>query len=77
MKLRDYLKREKMTIVEFAQITHLSRVCIYNLINGTKRPLRSTAYIIEHATKGAVTLEDLIYVRSKNPKRVAPKHKEE
>lgn len=59
MKLKDYLKRHKMRIHEFAAIigfqrTHLSAVMNYRKLAG-KRLVQA----IEYHTRGQVTAKDL------------------
>lgn len=59
MKLRDYLSKYKITIVEFAKRTDMS-LCAYSCyLNGTRRPSLKTARIIERETDGLVTIAEL------------------
>lgn len=73
MNLSKYLQQEKISVQEFAKLTGLTRMCIYNIINKKAPPHKSTVKLIELETKGHVTLEDLIYTRRAKPKKLDPK----
>lgn len=60
MKLKIYLVMNKMTIKEFAEKVEYSRNQISNIINGTSKPSKRLAKVIEEATNGEVKAEDLL-----------------
>jgi transcriptional regulator with XRE-family HTH domain len=68
MKLRDYLEKEKITVQDFADKCGITRITIYNILNKTHPPRKSSVKLIALATDGKVTLEDLIYTRRKTKK---------
>ena len=60
MKLKDYLKVRKMSQVEFAKLTGISKPAISNYIHGVRTPTLEIANKIFKFTKGAVTFSDLL-----------------
>lgn len=60
MKLERWLKRERMSVAEFAEEIEVGRTAAYRYLRKRKRrPHRDVAKRIVRLTKGAVTLEDL------------------
>lgn len=60
MKLKLYLVKNRLTIKEFCEIINYSRNQISGVINGKLKPGRKLAKIIEQATNGEVTMEELL-----------------
>lgn len=60
MKLRDYLKKNKIKITDFAESIGHSQSTISSYLTGARpRPRPDIALKIVEATKGKVTLNDL------------------
>jgi len=57
MKLKNWLYKNKVTKVEFAEKVEVCRDTIYRWLNGTV-PSRYAAKRIERVTKGEVTLKE-------------------
>lgn len=60
MKLKTYLKRNKLTAKQFSKLTGISPPSIHNYIHGKKTPSLDSADRIVRASKGRVTLRDLL-----------------
>jgi DNA-binding transcriptional regulator YdaS (Cro superfamily) len=60
MDLREYLFRKRMTVTDFSKLIDYSRTHISEIIHGTRRPGKKVARIIEKATNGEVTAEELL-----------------
>ena len=74
MKLKTYLKREKISQKAFAAKIGCTRVTINNYILGKRTPALVIAYDIVRATKGAVTLRDLLDGAAETIRAGAVKH---
>jgi len=61
MKLKEYLKREKLSALVFAKTHNLTQPTISRIINKKHIPRPETAAKIEKATKGQVTRLELLY----------------
>jgi len=59
MKLRDYLKESGISITAFSRKCKLTPCTMHHILNGRDIKL-TTAYRIEKASKGEVTMHDLI-----------------
>jgi transcriptional regulator with XRE-family HTH domain len=68
MRLRQYLKKENMTVTEFAKRLNVHKNHIFMIINGSRRPSIHLAREIETLTDKYVTIDDLIEKRA--PKEV-------
>lgn len=72
MKLRDYLKKNKIKIIDFAASIGHSQSAISGYLTGARpRPRPDIALKIVEATKGKVTLNDL-YCPETNGKKGRP-----
>lgn len=60
MELKIYLVKNRLTIKEFCEMVNYSRNQISGVINGKLRPSKKLAKIIEKATNGEVTVEELL-----------------
>ena len=58
MKLREFLNKNPLTVVELSRKLGVSRQIIYSWMNGTCEPRVSQALKIESLTGGAVTAKD-------------------
>jgi DNA-binding transcriptional regulator YdaS (Cro superfamily) len=63
MRLCDYLKKNKLTQVDFASLIGVSHVQVHWLVHRKRNPSLLLATNIENATNGQVTTQDLL-----NPK---------
>jgi len=61
MKLQEYLDQEKLSGLAFAEKHNLSQATISRVLNNKVTPCPETAFLIEEATKGAVTRMELLY----------------
>ena len=59
MKLKDYLKREKLSQAEFSKKIKVSRPHVNQLVKGSRNPSFPLAKLIEKVTNGDVSLNDL------------------
>lgn len=64
MKLKLYLVKNRLSVVEFAQMLDYSRTHLSAVINGHLKPSRRLARAIERETNGEVTADELL-----NPKK--------
>jgi plasmid maintenance system antidote protein VapI len=60
MHLREYLFQNRLKISEFAKTINYDRRYINDVVNGTKIPGRKLAEVIQKATNGDVTVEELL-----------------
>lgn len=60
MKLRTFLKRNRLTRKAFAKRVGISPQAVGYYVKGQRRPSLATAIDIVKATEGAVTLRDLL-----------------
>lgn len=60
MMLKDYLIKQRLNPTMFSKLTGISYTTIYRYIRGSTKPTLKNACIIEKATKGQVTFEDLL-----------------
>jgi DNA-binding transcriptional regulator YdaS (Cro superfamily) len=60
MDLRTYLFHKRMRISDFADSIDYGRVYVGQVVNGRKKPGRKMAEAITKATRGDVTLEELM-----------------
>lgn len=60
MKLQEYLDLNKMSVTDFNRKSKISRATIYKFLAGRGGNRKSTHWIIEKATEGKVTSQDLI-----------------
>lgn len=58
MKLHEYLEQNGITAHQFARQTGINHATISRLLNNGQMPRADTAWLIEGATGGAVTLAD-------------------
>jgi len=71
MDLKNYIEENKVNITQFAKDCHISRYCIYRIINGERRPKPSTIFLIEKKTKGKVKFGNITYERKpRKPKKL-------
>ena len=59
MKLREYLKAEKITLTAFAEQVGVTPVALYRYMAGVRQPRRETVDKIVAASNGSVTAGDL------------------
>lgn len=60
MNLRDYLHFKRISVTDFAKKIKFTRVHISKVVNETRKPGKHLADIIETATNGEVTAEELL-----------------
>ena len=60
MKLETYLESRRLSQKEFGHLVKLSQQTLSNYIAGRRKPSLDAAKRIEEATKGKVTMEDLL-----------------
>lgn len=58
MKLREWLKKNKMSQEKFSKLLKTDQAHISKLVNGKVRPTMDTMELIEAKTKNEVTLRD-------------------
>lgn len=58
MKLRDWLKQQKMTQAKFARLIRTDQGHVSDLVTGKVQPSLPTIVVIEKATKGQVAYQD-------------------
>lgn len=68
MKLLDYLYNNRITIVQFSQLTGFCSQYISLVGRGVKRPSYRAAKILSDHTNGQVTIEELQALVSKKEK---------
>ncbi len=66
MELREYLFRNYLTVIDFAKQINHSRTYLSLIVGGHKIPSRKLAKIIQDATKGEVTAEEILNAREDN-----------
>jgi len=59
MSIEEYLEFAKIGMTEFAKRCMLSRYCLYSIINGTRRPLPGTIFLISVGSEGYVMKKDI------------------
>ncbi len=59
MELREYLFKNRISVVEFSRILECDRSYISQIVNG-KRPGKNLAKLIEMTTNGEVTVKGLL-----------------
>lgn len=57
-KLKDYLKKNKVTVLELSSKMIVPTITIYMWLNGTSRPSIKNAIKLEKATNGEITVYD-------------------
>jgi|GEM_PF-3438235 len=57
MKLKKFLKKNKITKTKFAQDAEITRQTLYNLLGGAVPSVRTIKQIIK-ATNGAINFDD-------------------
>ena len=60
MRLREYMKKEGLTISGFARKYFYSRPWVSGLMNGRIKPCKGTAERISQLTGGAVTAQEIL-----------------
>lgn len=65
MKLSDWLKQEKMTQAQFAELIGSDQGHVSDLVRGKMRPRLENVVRIEKSTRGAVTAADWVEQKSK------------
>ena len=61
MKIKDYIKNNGLTAVEFARIVGVSRQHMNNIIHGHRKVSRDIAVAIEDATGGDINRVQLVW----------------
>jgi len=64
MDLREYLFKKRMSVSDFAKKINFARTYISGIISGANKPSKKLAKIIEEATNGEVTAEELLSSKS-------------
>lgn len=70
MELRLYLKKNRLTVNEFCEKVNYSRTHVSAVINKRFRPSKKLAKLIEQATNGEVTMEEIL--ESTNKTKIDP-----
>lgn len=67
MRLKDWLKKNRIPITEFAEMINYNRITISEVISGRRKAGRKLIKLIEEATFGQVKAEDILkpYVEKK------------
>ncbi len=60
MDLRTYLFRHRIKIAEFGRRINFSAIHLHKIISGERKPSKKLAKIIEQATNGEVTIQELM-----------------
>lgn len=66
MNLKDYLDKKSITITRFASVVEVSQSHISNIILGKKKPSIDLVKKITRATKGAVSIVDLLNISTED-----------
>jgi transcriptional regulator with XRE-family HTH domain len=66
MNLKDYLDKKSITITRFASFVEVSQSHISNIILGKKKPSIDLVKKITRATKGAVSIVDLLNISTED-----------
>jgi len=66
MDLREYLFRKRITNKDFAKLVRYDHSYIGEIINGKKKPGKKLARLIEEATNGEVTVDELMSLKEVN-----------
>jgi DNA-binding transcriptional regulator YdaS (Cro superfamily) len=61
MDLKSYLDERKMSANEFTERAHIFTSSVTRFLQGKRRLSPDTAVFISHATKGAVSVEELLF----------------
>ncbi len=69
MNLDQYLRKHKITYTDFAEKIGYGRTYINEIGIGTKNPSKRLAKLIEQATNGEVTAEELLKDKGVNGNR--------
>lgn len=70
MQLNDYLKKEGISIPKFARRLGVHHNTVYLWLKRLRDCSRENAQAVQDATKGDVTIEDMIYL--KEPRKKCP-----
>lgn len=65
MDLREYLFRNRLTITDFGKKIDCPRAYLSQIVNGHKKPGKRLAKVIEDATNGEVTAQELLQTKDK------------
>lgn len=60
MTLREYLFYKRIKLIEFSASINYDMSYISKIVNGNRKPGKKLAAIIEKATNGEVTVEELL-----------------
>lgn len=58
MKLKEWLKKNKMPVIEFSEMLYTNRSTVYHWLNGKYRPNPHFTKLVENVTEGAVKEKD-------------------
>jgi len=59
MRLREYLKKGKYTIKDFAEFIGISKVHLTAIVAGKRSPSKKLAKLISHATLNKVSVDEV------------------
>jgi transcriptional regulator with XRE-family HTH domain len=58
MKLKTYLKKNKLSMAQFAEGCNITRKTVHNLVAKNKKPNLDTILKIQEFTNGTVNVQD-------------------
>jgi len=70
MQLKEYLKKEGISVPKFARRLGLHYNTIYMWFKRERDPTRENAQAVSDATRGEVTVEDMLHI--KEPRKICP-----
>lgn len=70
MQLKEYLKKEDISVPKFARRLGLHHNTVYLWLKGERDPSRENALAVSEATRGEVTVEDMLHL--KEPRKICP-----
>lgn len=60
MDLRTYLFNHRLKVAAFGRMIDISAIHLHKIISGERKPSKKLAKVIERATNGDVTIEELL-----------------
>lgn len=68
MQLHEYLKKENISVPQFASRIGIHKNTIYLWLNRERAPSMENAQSVVEATQGEVTLDDILYLKKQKKK---------
>lgn len=70
MQLNEYLKKERVSVPKFAKRLGVHHNTVYLWLKRERDPSRENAIAVRDATKGEVTLDEMLHI--KEPRKKCP-----